>query len=267
MSQRFVVVGGGLAAAKAVEEFRSAGFAGPLVMFGAEHHLPYERPPLSKGYLLGNDDLESVFVHDPEWYDDNDVDLRLGTAVTAIDHGQARLVRTGRQPAVLRPAAHRDGGLAASSRDGRRLWCAGRLPPHHRGQPEAQEGVRRGAFGRRRRRRLDRPGDGGRCPGGRLGRHGARVAGPAAAPGARSRGRAGVRRPAPRARRRPAHRRGGHRRRAGRPAGRRTPGGWARRDRGPGGRRGRRRPGRHARRGGRARHRQRHPGRRAPGHL
>ena len=44
-------------------------------------HLPYERPPLSKGFLLGNDELETVFVHDPDWYDEHDVDLRLGTGV------------------------------------------------------------------------------------------------------------------------------------------------------------------------------------------
>jgi NADPH-dependent 2,4-dienoyl-CoA reductase/sulfur reductase-like enzyme len=93
MSQTFVVVGGGLAAAKAVEELRAAGYADEIVLFGAEHHLPYERPPLSKGYLLDNDPLESAFVHPPEWYDDNDVDLRLGQQVVALDTG-AHLVRT-----------------------------------------------------------------------------------------------------------------------------------------------------------------------------
>ena len=93
MSQTFVVVGGGLAAAKAVEELRSAGFDGDIVVYGEEHHLPYERPPLSKGYLLGDDELESAFVHDPDWYDDNDVDLRLGQRVTGLDTA-AKLVRT-----------------------------------------------------------------------------------------------------------------------------------------------------------------------------
>jgi 3-phenylpropionate/trans-cinnamate dioxygenase ferredoxin reductase component len=88
MSTTFVVVGAGLAAGKAVEELRAAGFDGSIVLYGAEHHLPYERPPLSKGYLLGNDPLESAFVHDPQWYEDNDVDLRLGTPVTAIDTGR-----------------------------------------------------------------------------------------------------------------------------------------------------------------------------------
>ena len=85
MAETFVVVGAGLAAAKAVEGLREAGFEATVVMFGEEHHLPYERPPLSKGYLLGTDELESAFVHDPDWYDENDVDLRLGTAVTSID--------------------------------------------------------------------------------------------------------------------------------------------------------------------------------------
>jgi NADPH-dependent 2,4-dienoyl-CoA reductase/sulfur reductase-like enzyme len=93
MSQTFVVVGGGLAAAKAVEELRSAGYDGDVVVFGEEHHLPYERPPLSKGYLLGDDELESAFVHDPDWYDQNDVDLRLGQRVTGIDIA-AKVVRT-----------------------------------------------------------------------------------------------------------------------------------------------------------------------------
>ncbi|MGZ4504931.1 MAG: NAD(P)/FAD-dependent oxidoreductase [Nocardioidaceae bacterium] len=93
MSDTFVIVGGGLAAGKAVEQLRSSGFEGSIVLFGAEHHLPYERPPLSKGYLLGNDPLEDAFVHDPDWYDANDVDLRLGTPVTGRDT-DARTVHT-----------------------------------------------------------------------------------------------------------------------------------------------------------------------------
>jgi 3-phenylpropionate/trans-cinnamate dioxygenase ferredoxin reductase subunit len=93
MTQTFVVVGGGLAAAKAVEELRASGYADRVVVYGAEHHLPYERPPLSKGYLLGNDPLESAFVHPPDWYDENDVDLRLGREVVAVDTG-AHVVRS-----------------------------------------------------------------------------------------------------------------------------------------------------------------------------
>jgi 3-phenylpropionate/trans-cinnamate dioxygenase ferredoxin reductase component len=82
---RIVVVGGGLAAASAVDELRSNGHEGSIEVFCAEPHLPYERPPLSKGVLLGSADEESVQVHDRAWYDDRDVDLHLGTTITGLD--------------------------------------------------------------------------------------------------------------------------------------------------------------------------------------
>jgi 3-phenylpropionate/trans-cinnamate dioxygenase ferredoxin reductase subunit len=81
----FVVVGGGLAAAWAIDELRGQGFDGRIVLVGAEQHLPYERPPLSKGYLLGEQDLQTAFVQSAEWYDDHEIDLELGTPATAID--------------------------------------------------------------------------------------------------------------------------------------------------------------------------------------
>ncbi|OJV58261.1 MAG: FAD-dependent oxidoreductase [Cellulomonas sp. 73-145] len=90
----FVIVGGGLAAATSVGELRDRGFDGRLVLVGAEQHLPYERPPLSKGYLLGTAQLDDAFVHPSSWYADHDVELRLGTAVTRIDPG-AHTVTTG----------------------------------------------------------------------------------------------------------------------------------------------------------------------------
>ena len=88
-----VVVGAGLAGATAVTTLREAGYDGRIVLFGAEPHPPYERPPLSKGYLLGKDPLETAFVHEPGWYDDQDIDLRLGTRVTGLDV-DAHVVRT-----------------------------------------------------------------------------------------------------------------------------------------------------------------------------
>ncbi len=81
----FVVVGAGLAGARAVDALRAKGFGGRLVLIGDEAERPYERPPLSKGYLNGVDERDSVFVHPAEWYDDHQVDLRLWTTVTAID--------------------------------------------------------------------------------------------------------------------------------------------------------------------------------------
>ena len=81
----FVIVGGGLAGAKAAETLRAENFDGEIVLFAEERDRPYERPPLSKGYLLGKADRDSAFVHPADWYGEHDVDLRTGTAVTAID--------------------------------------------------------------------------------------------------------------------------------------------------------------------------------------
>jgi 3-phenylpropionate/trans-cinnamate dioxygenase ferredoxin reductase subunit len=83
--QTFVIVGASLAGAKAAETLRADGFAGRIVLVGDEKERPYERPPLSKGYLLGTDEREKVFVHKPGWYQEHAVDLRLGTLVTGID--------------------------------------------------------------------------------------------------------------------------------------------------------------------------------------
>ena len=80
----FVIVGGGLAAAKAAEALRANDFDGNIVLIGAEEHLPYERPPLSKEFLAGKKSLDDFTVHDSAWYRESSVDLRLGTAVSAI---------------------------------------------------------------------------------------------------------------------------------------------------------------------------------------
>jgi len=81
----FVIVGASLAGAKAAETLRSEGFAGRIVLIGAEEELPYERPPLTKGYLLGTEPRDKIFVHDHDWYADQRIELRLGTTVTGID--------------------------------------------------------------------------------------------------------------------------------------------------------------------------------------
>ena len=81
----FVIVGGGLAGAKAAEALRDGGFDGELVLFGSEPERPYERPALSKGYLLGKDTRDSVFVHSADWYPEHKVDLRTGVTVAMID--------------------------------------------------------------------------------------------------------------------------------------------------------------------------------------
>lgn len=87
-----VVIGGGLAAANAVAELRDRGYTGDLTLVGAEPHLPYERPPLSKGLLLGSDEPDSVFVHDRTWYDEHQVTLRLGTRATGLDRDRKQVL-------------------------------------------------------------------------------------------------------------------------------------------------------------------------------
>lgn len=82
---RIVVVGGGLAGAKTVEGLRTNGHTGPIVLIGSETHLPYERPPLSKGFLAGKDGRDSFTVHDQQWYDDNSIELHLGVEASRID--------------------------------------------------------------------------------------------------------------------------------------------------------------------------------------
>jgi 3-phenylpropionate/trans-cinnamate dioxygenase ferredoxin reductase subunit len=81
----FVIVGASLAGAKAAEQLRTDGFAGRIVLIGAETDRPYERPPLSKGYLLGKQPRDKAFVHEAAWYAEHDVELVLGVRVTALD--------------------------------------------------------------------------------------------------------------------------------------------------------------------------------------
>lgn len=81
----FVIIGGGLAAAKAVEALRDNKFDGHIIVFADEEHLPYERPPLSKEYLAGKKSLTDFTVQNSDWYRDHNVDLRLNTRVATLD--------------------------------------------------------------------------------------------------------------------------------------------------------------------------------------
>src|SRR5215469_7042451 len=93
--QGMVIVGASLAGARAAETLREEGYGGPLRLVGAEDEIPYERPPLSKDYLMGKHGRDKIYVRPREWYREHEVDLRLGTTVTAID-AAARQVVLGR---------------------------------------------------------------------------------------------------------------------------------------------------------------------------
>lgn len=80
-----VIVGGGLAGARAAEGAREGGFDGRLVLIGAETALPYIRPPLSKEFLVGKSELGTFDVHPAEWYVDQRVELLLGRRALQLD--------------------------------------------------------------------------------------------------------------------------------------------------------------------------------------
>ncbi|MGI9822478.1 NAD(P)/FAD-dependent oxidoreductase [Agromyces sp. Marseille-Q5079] len=84
-AERIVIIGGGLTTARAVESLRDEGFDGEVVVATREDRPPYERPPLSKGYLLGTDDAASTIPLPRSWYDEHDVELRTGAEATALD--------------------------------------------------------------------------------------------------------------------------------------------------------------------------------------
>jgi 3-phenylpropionate/trans-cinnamate dioxygenase ferredoxin reductase subunit len=81
----FIIAGAGLAGAKAAETLRAEGFDGRLVLVGSEPERPYERPPLSKGYLRGEVERRAVYVHDQDFYADHDIELRTSTPVMGLD--------------------------------------------------------------------------------------------------------------------------------------------------------------------------------------
>ena len=115
LDQTFVIVGASLAGAKAAETLRAEGFDGRVVLIGAENDRPYERPPLSKGYLRGEIAREKVYVHDESFYAANEIELwldrtavnlDLSIGVVALDDGRRvrydrLLLATGAEPRRL----------------------------------------------------------------------------------------------------------------------------------------------------------------------
>jgi 3-phenylpropionate/trans-cinnamate dioxygenase ferredoxin reductase subunit len=109
----FVLIGGGLAAASAAVELRQRGFDGDVHLIAVEPREPYIRPPLSKGYLLGNEGLDAVFVKPGEWWREHEVQLLTGRRVTQLLDHRVRLddgreipfdralLATGAQPRTL----------------------------------------------------------------------------------------------------------------------------------------------------------------------
>jgi 3-phenylpropionate/trans-cinnamate dioxygenase ferredoxin reductase subunit len=122
--QTMVIAGAGLAGAKAAQALRDEGFDGRVVLLGSEDERPYERPPLSKEVLRGDEPREKVYVHDESFYAEHEIELRTGTSVETVDTASsevvlgdgerlrydALLLATGASPRRLRlPGADLDG--------------------------------------------------------------------------------------------------------------------------------------------------------------
>jgi 3-phenylpropionate/trans-cinnamate dioxygenase ferredoxin reductase subunit len=122
---QIVIVGAGLSGAKAAEALREKGFDASITLIGDEEHLPYERPALSKDYLAGKAERDSLFVHDQDWYAEHNVTLRLGVAATSIDRAgheveladgsrvgyDKLLLATGASPRILPAGTRVTGGV------------------------------------------------------------------------------------------------------------------------------------------------------------
>jgi len=132
--ERVVIVGGGLAGARTAVELRAQGFSGELVLLAAEPHLPYDRPPLSKGRLQGTGEDVTLEVA----WDELAVDLRLGTRATAlrpgaVDTGDGEVaydglvIATGAQPLRLPGGAQTLRGLDDARRLAERLLPGARV--------------------------------------------------------------------------------------------------------------------------------------------
>jgi 3-phenylpropionate/trans-cinnamate dioxygenase ferredoxin reductase component len=89
---RVVVVGGGLAGGNAAVTLRGEGFRGRVLLIGEEADIPYGRPPLSKTYLRGEEELSDWYVRPAAWYEENDVELRTGTRVRRVDTSENQVI-------------------------------------------------------------------------------------------------------------------------------------------------------------------------------
>jgi 3-phenylpropionate/trans-cinnamate dioxygenase ferredoxin reductase subunit len=107
------IVGGGLSAAKVVEGYREAGGTDAITIWSQDPHGPYHRPPLSKRLLRGESQPADALVHPPEWYAEQNVDLRTGEQLRSLDDAGAEtiVIATGARPRAL------DGALALRTLD------------------------------------------------------------------------------------------------------------------------------------------------------
>lgn len=111
MDDPMVIVGGGLAGGTAARTLRSEGFEGRILLFAAEAHRPYQRPPLSKEFLTGAKPLDAAYLQAEGWEQEHDVELSVGVAVRELDPGAHEIIledgtRVGYGALLLATGAH-----------------------------------------------------------------------------------------------------------------------------------------------------------------
>lgn len=114
-----IIVGGGQAAGQAAASLRQEGFEGRITLIGEEPHIPYQRPPLSKQYLAGEQGLERVHLRPSKFYADKGIAVQAGVRVEAIDRAARRLTTSEGQALAY------DGLLLATGSLVRRLQAPG----------------------------------------------------------------------------------------------------------------------------------------------
>jgi NADPH-dependent 2,4-dienoyl-CoA reductase/sulfur reductase-like enzyme len=94
-SNKYVILGGGMVAGYAAKELANRGLkSGELVIISADDALPYERPPLSKGFLSGKDTEAGILINAAEWYREHGIDVRMQTVIEDVDLKKRRLLAT-----------------------------------------------------------------------------------------------------------------------------------------------------------------------------
>ena len=91
---KYIILGGGMVAGYAARELVQRGLKrGELTIVSADSTVPYERPPLSKGFLSGKDSVSGILINPPDWYREHGIDVKLNAFVDRVDL-KARLLRT-----------------------------------------------------------------------------------------------------------------------------------------------------------------------------
>lgn len=119
MGKGMVIVGGGLAGGTAAETLREEGYDGAIRIIAAEPRRPYQRPPLSKGYLTGGEGLDAVYLHEADWYREHDIEVSEGVVVASLDVSAHEVVLEGGERVGY------DGLLLATGAEARRLRIDG----------------------------------------------------------------------------------------------------------------------------------------------